>query len=92
MKRLITLAATAAAALALVACGGVDREGSRDAIIESFEAQGLTVDGDCIDQVFDKYSDDELLKWDEELQGDAPSEEAQTYQVEVLACAVAAGS
>lgn len=87
MKRLITLAATATAALALVACGGVDREGSRDAIIESLEAQGITVDGDCIDGVFDKYSDDELLQWDEELQGDSPSEEAQAWGMEVLACA-----
>jgi hypothetical protein len=87
MKRVITLSAAAVAAFALVACGGVDREGSRDAIIESLEEQGITVDGDCIDEVFDKYSDDELLEWDEELQGDSPSEEAQAWGLEVLACA-----
>jgi hypothetical protein len=37
--------------------------------------------------VFDKYSDDELLKYDEELLGDDPSEEAQAWGMEVLACA-----
>lgn len=87
MKRLISVAVAGVAALALVACGGVDREGSRDAIIKSLEEQGISVDGDCIDKVFDKYSDDELLKWDEELQGDTPSDEAVAWGTEVIGCA-----
>lgn len=87
MKRVITSGIAALAVLGLAACGGVDREGSRDAIVESLEEQGISVDGDCIDEVFDKYSDDELLKWDEELQGDSPSEEAQAWGMEVLECA-----
>ena len=55
------LAATIAlSALALAACGGVDRDGTRDKFISDMEEIGGTADADCLDQVFTDYSDDEI--------------------------------
>jgi hypothetical protein len=59
MKNKLT-AVIAIGALTLAACGGVDRDGTRDQFIKDIEALGETADGDCIDEVMKDYSDDEL--------------------------------
>ena len=60
------LAATIAlSALALAACGGVNRDGTRDKFISDMEEIGGTADGDCIDDVFRDYSDDEITELSE---------------------------
>ena len=60
------LAATIAlSALALAACGGVNRDGTRDKVISDMEEIGGTADGDCIDDVFRDYSDDEITELSE---------------------------
>lgn len=62
MTKLATIASITA--LLLVGCGGVDRDGSRDNFIDLLEDQGLTADPDCVDEVLDGYSDDELKDLD----------------------------
>ena len=60
MKTTFT-AAIAIGTLTLAACGGVDRDGTRDQFIKGIEEQfGTTPDADCVDDVFDDYSDDEI--------------------------------
>ena len=60
MKTKLT-ALLAIGALTLSACGGVDRDGTRDKFISDMEEQlGATTDADCVDAVFDDYSDDEI--------------------------------
>jgi hypothetical protein len=93
MKRIITFAGIGLFGLGtLAACGDkVDREGSIDNIVEDFEASGVDVDRDCLDGVLDKYSDDELNDFDDEL-NDAENLEdasagAQQFAAEVFECA-----
>ena len=57
----------AVAGLALAACGGVDREGTRDNIVEQLADAGVEIDADCVDAALDKYSDDELESIDKTL-------------------------
>ena len=59
MKSKLT-AVIAIGALTLAACGGVDRDGTRDQFIKDMEELGGTADGDCVDAVFEGYSDDEI--------------------------------
>lgn len=59
MKKTFT-ALLAVGALGLAACGGVDRDGTRDQFVKDIEEIGETADGDCVDEVFKDYSDDEL--------------------------------
>lgn len=86
MKQILTSAG--AALLALAACGGVDRAGTRDEIVDSIEQMGGTADSDCIDGVFDRYSDDQLEAIDAELGGDSGSlsEEASTLMRDLGEC------
>ena len=88
MKRTLTLFGAGLFGLAtLAACGGgVDREGTKDNLVEQVEAVGGTVDEACVDEVFDKYDDDELKKFDDELSGDEPSAEATAFGEEIFAC------
>ncbi len=93
MKRPLTLLAVGLAGLGtLAACSDkVDRDGTRDNIVEEVEAAGGTVDEDCIDDVFDKYSDDELKDFDDELQKSAPNEETQAFALEIFDCVTLGG-
>ena len=59
MKKSLT-ALLAVGALGLAACGGVDRDGTRDQFVDDIEEMGGTADGDCVDRVFEGYSDEEL--------------------------------
>ncbi len=71
------MAATLAALLA--ACGGVDRDGSRDDIVEAMRNQGLEADVECVGHVLDGYSDQSLESIDDQL--DEPvSTDPQTRQ------------
>ena len=70
MRKILVIAMSCGALLA--ACSGVDREGTRDEIVKSIESAGGKVDKDCVDDVFDKYSDDELKAIDKDV-GDNPS-------------------
>ncbi len=64
MKKIVAFALVGAGLLA--GCGDeVDREGTRDLMVEQLEEAGLEVDGGCIDDVFDQYSDDELTEMDD---------------------------
>lgn len=67
--------------------GGVDREGSVRSIVEAIEAQGITIDTGCVTDALAAYTDDELLAYDAELMTSDPSEEAQQFGRDVLACA-----
>lgn len=71
-----------------VACGGVDRGGSRDDIIEAMRDQGLDPDADCVASVLAGFSDDDLKGIDDQL-GEPASTDPQTQQfLEALrACA-----
>jgi len=80
MKSTLT-AVFAIGALTLSACGGVDRDGTRDQFISDMEEIGGTVDGDCIDAVFEGYSDDEITALSENGD-DARSMELATELIE----------
>lgn len=70
MKHTLT-AAVAVGALALSACSaGVDRDGTRDQFIEDIEEMGSTADGDCVDRVFENYSDDDLTALSEGVENE----------------------
>lgn len=78
--------AAALAGLALTACGGVDREGTRDEIVSQLASAGIEIDGDCIDQALDQYSDDELEEIDKALEEGSDSSAADTLMESILSC------
>jgi hypothetical protein len=65
--------------IVLVACGGVDRDGSRDDIVDAMRNQGLEADVECVDHVIGGYSDSELEDIDDELRRPAITD-TQTLQ------------
>ena len=82
MKTKLT-AVIAIGTLTLSACGGVDRDGTRDKFIEDFEGQyGGTVDGDCIDEALDGYSDDEIKA----LSAGVEDERSASLAADLIAC------
>ncbi len=81
MKNKLT-AIIAIGALTLTACGGVDRSGTRDKFIEDMNDLGNTADGDCIDEVFDDYSDDEI----EALSNNGNDERSIQLATELIEC------
>lgn len=94
MRRSTLLLGTGLLALGtLAACGEkVDRDGTRDNLVEQVEALGGTVDTACVDDVLDNYSDDELTTFDEEMQkSETDNAEAQAFVEELLTCVSAAG-
>jgi hypothetical protein len=88
MKRIITLAGVGLFGLGtLAACSDkVDRDGTRDNIVDTFEENGFKVDKDCLDDVLAKYDDDELNDFDDELKNDEPNEAAVAFGTEILEC------
>lgn len=82
MKTKLT-ALIAIGTLGLAACGGVDRDGTRDQFIEDMEEQfGTTPDADCIDGVFDDYSDEEI----EALSDGGQDERSIQLATELIGC------
>jgi hypothetical protein len=81
----------AVAGLALAACGGVDREGTRDNIVEQLADAGVEIDADCVDAALDKYSDDELESIDKTLSDGESSAEADALLQELFTCVPAGG-
>jgi hypothetical protein len=87
MKRTTMLLGAACAALALTACGGgVDREGTRDELIDQLEQAGIEADGDCIDGVLDEYSDDELEDIDSTLEDGGSTAASEELLTKLLDC------
>jgi hypothetical protein len=68
-----------AMAIGLVACGGVDRGGSRSDIIEAMRNQGLEADVECVGHVLDGFSDSALKAINQQLREPA-STDPQTLQ------------
>jgi hypothetical protein len=83
MKRLLVILVAVGG---LAACG-VDRDGTRDNIVDSFKDNGQNVDSDCVDNVLDGYSDDELTSIDEELDDSEPSPQSLELLDKIFACA-----
>jgi hypothetical protein len=81
MNKTIT-AFLAVGALGLAACGGVDRDGTRDQFISDMEELGNTADGDCIDDVFAEYSDDDI----EALSDGSDNTTTQALAEDLIAC------
>lgn len=82
------LIAVAIAGAVLMACSDkVDRDGTRDNIVDSLEASGFQVDKDCVDDALDQYSDDELTDIDNDLKNDADSAEAAALIEQLFTCA-----
>jgi hypothetical protein len=75
-RRLVLVAVTTAV---LAACGGVDRGGSRDDIIEQMRNQGIEADVECVGHVLDGYTDSALEDIDEQLK-EPTSTDPQTVQ------------
>jgi len=59
--------ALATSAALIVGCGGVDRGGSRAAIVEEMRNQGIEADVGCVQHVLDGYSDSSLESIDDQL-------------------------
>ena len=55
--------------LATACGGGVDRDGTRDLFLEELQDAGFDADADCVDDVLDRYSDDELEQADDDPSG-----------------------
>lgn len=72
----------AVAALGLAACGGVDRDGTRDLFISDMEALGNMADADCIDKVFAEYSDKDIGA----MSDGSENENTQALAEELIAC------
>jgi hypothetical protein len=92
MTRTRTVTAIAGAAalaltMSLAACGGVDREGTRDELIEQFDQMGVEADADCIDDALDAYSDDELEALDEALSEGNSTADAEALLASIMECA-----
>jgi hypothetical protein len=89
--RIFVAVTTAAVGLTLTACGGVDREGTRDELISQLEAEGVEIDGDCVDTALDKYTDDELTEIDDALADSESTPESDALFAELIACIPAGG-
>ena len=66
MKRTFTIASVAA--LLLISCGGVDKDGTADNLIKELETLGQTFTDDekkCIKDAVKSYDDDELRELSE---------------------------
>ena len=82
------LLGAAAALTLLVACGGVDRAGTRDNIVKGLKASGINIDSKCVDDALNKYSDDELKAIDKQLGKSDTSGQAGEFLVAVQGCII----
>lgn len=76
----------AVTALALAACGGVDREGTRDQLIRDVAGQGGLVDGDCVDTVFEDYTDDDIIALSEVSSASEITPNIEQFQIDLQGC------
>ena len=82
-KLMITVVAVAGL---LAGCGGVDRNGTRDNIIKSLKAAGVTADGKCVDGVLKAYTDDQLKSIDAQLKKSDVSGQAGELLTSLNSC------
>lgn len=87
MKKLM-ISAVAVAGL-LAGCGGVDRNGTRDNIVKSLKAAGVTADSTCIDGVLKAYTDDQLKSIDAQLKKSDVSGQAGELLTSLNTCVTA---
>lgn len=87
MRKTLSVFIPFVAVLGLAACGGVDRDGTRDMIIDSIESVGGTADAGCIDDALGQYSDDELTTIDDALgSGSEPDAAASALLEDLMSC------
>lgn len=86
-KLLFVLAITAG----LVACGGVDRTGTRDNIVDSYGSQGYTLSPGCVDDVLDGYSDDELKAIDDAFNSQESTAQSTAIRQKLDGCISTSG-
>lgn len=67
MRRTGSCLLAASLAALLAACGGVDRGGSRNDIVDAMRSQGFEADAECVGHVLDGYSDSSLEAIDDQL-------------------------
>ncbi|MCB0997824.1 MAG: hypothetical protein KDB40_00890 [Acidimicrobiales bacterium] len=92
MQRVRFVIATGIVGVVLASCGGVDREGTRDNIIESFQDElGQELDAECVDGVLDEYSDDELESIDDAINDGEETEAAMDLVLKIFECAPTGG-
>lgn len=83
MRKLLIVVAVAAG---LVACGGVDRKGTRDNIVDSYADQGFTLSPGCVDDVLDEYTDDELKAIDDAFNDQQSTTQSVAIQQQLDGC------
>jgi hypothetical protein len=87
MKKFVAVAVVGVGLLA--GCSSsVDRDGTRDKLIDQIKTElGVDVDKDCVDGVFDGYSDDEIEAiYDSANKGDATAENVVDFFTKVGLC------
>lgn len=87
MKKFVAVAVVGMGLLA--GCSSsVDRDGTRDKLIDQIKTElGVDVDKDCVDGVFDGYSDDEIEAiYDSANKGDATAENVVDFFTKVGQC------
>ena len=90
-RTFVATLATATVAVTLAACGGVDRDGTRKELVSSFEESGIEIDADCVDTVFEKYSDDDLQAIDETLGNNETTAESDALLAAIFTCVPSGG-
>jgi hypothetical protein len=80
--RIRLVAVAAGIVVLLTACGGVDREGTKEALIESLGDTVSDEQKQCMADTIDEFSDDELKAADD----DPNSAEGQAIIAEMLEC------
>lgn len=87
MKRFVAMVIAGVGLLA--GCSSsVDREGTRDKLVDQIKTElGVDVDKDCIDDIFDGYTDDEIQDiYDTANKGDATDESVTEFFGKVTGC------
>lgn len=88
MKKQFVAIAIVGAGLLAGCSSSVDREGTRDKLIQQIKTElGVDVDKDCVDGVFDGYSDKEIEDiYDTANKGDATADNVAEFFTKVAAC------
>jgi len=91
MNKARALTAAALIGITLTACGGVDREGTRDNFVKELEAVGGEVDADCVDAALDEFDDDALQAIDDTLQAGESTTDSDALMADLFTCITTPG-